>query len=271
MTSTANTEVSFKSYGGNAAENYQRYFVPTIGTAWADALLDAAHLSTGERVLDVACGTGVVTRKAAEQVGTTGTVTGLDLNPAMLAVARASGPATAEWIEASAESIPCPDGSFDVVTCSLGLQFVADQAAALGQFYRVLTDGGRVAISTGGQIPDIFETLAQALARHIAPEAAGFMRHVFSLHNHDRLQGLLEGAGFRHADVQARPRRVLLPSPPEFLWQYVNSTPLAGVVGEFDESVHVALERDVTLAWADHVEGDHLVLELDAVISTGER
>src|SRR5947199_8620160 len=86
--STSTTAVSFKQYGGNAAENYERYFVPTIGMPFATALLDAAGLHRGERVLDIACGTGVVTRLAAERVGPDGAVGGLDINPAMLAVAR---------------------------------------------------------------------------------------------------------------------------------------------------------------------------------------
>lgn len=271
MRSTTSEIVSFKTYGGNAAENYQRYFVPTIGTAWADTVLDVARLRPGERVLDVACGTGVVTRKAAEQVGVNGRVAGLDLNPAMLAVARTSGSAGTEWIEANAELIPYPDASFDVITCSLGLQFVENQAVALGEFHRVLADGGRVAISTVGPIPDIFETLAQGLARHIAPEAAGFMRHVFSLHDHDRLRGLLEGSGFGHVSVRSRKLRVLLPPPADFLWQYVHSTPLEAVVGKVSPTVQGALERDVTLAWGEHVEAGHLVFEGDAVLSTGEK
>jgi ubiquinone/menaquinone biosynthesis C-methylase UbiE len=268
---TSSTEVSYKTYSGNAAENYERYFVPTIGTAWADVLLDVADLNAGERVLDAACGTGVITRRAAAAVGESGRVVGLDLNPGMLAVGRTAVPAAAEWIEASAESIPCPDASFDVVICSLGLQFVVDQPAAVGEFHRVLTSGGRVAIGTGGRIPDVFEALAQALARHIAPEAAGFMRQVFTLHDPDRLRGLLTGAGFTQVSTWAQPRRVVLPPPAEFLWQYVHLTPLSSMVGAASPDVQAALEHDVTLAWAGHVEDGHLILEIDAILGTGEK
>src|SRR3546814_6159009 len=80
-----------------------------------------AALREGERVLDVACGTGVVTRLASEQVGATGAVSGLDVNPGMLAVARAATPEgmSIEWHEANAEAMPLPDASFDVVLCQL--------------------------------------------------------------------------------------------------------------------------------------------------------
>src|SRR4029453_13395782 len=124
-------EVSFMHYGGKPPENYERYFVPTIGAAWATALLEVSGLRSGERVLDVACGTGIVTRGASELVGPEGFVAGLDVNPGMLAVARSVSPTSIEWHESSAESIPCPDASFDVVTCSLGLQFVPDRSAAM--------------------------------------------------------------------------------------------------------------------------------------------
>ncbi|HLU68463.1 MAG TPA: methyltransferase domain-containing protein, partial [Kofleriaceae bacterium] len=127
-------EPSFgKSYAGSGPENYQRYFVPAIGAPLAAALVDAAGPRPGERVLDVACGTGVVARLVAERVGSSGAVTGLDCNPGMLAVARslpASG-ARIEWREGSAEALPLSDGSFDLVTCQMGLQFFSDRALAL--------------------------------------------------------------------------------------------------------------------------------------------
>ena len=71
-----------KAYGGSAPENYERYFVPAIGTPLARDLMKVAALRPGERVLDVACGTGVVARLASQVVGSAGTVAGLDLNPA---------------------------------------------------------------------------------------------------------------------------------------------------------------------------------------------
>jgi ubiquinone/menaquinone biosynthesis C-methylase UbiE len=201
---TSTTGVSFRQFGGNAAENYERYFVPTIGMAWATALLDAAELHPGDRVLDVACGTGVVTRLAAERVGPDGAVAGLDITPAMLAVARSvpSSGAAIEWHEASAESLPLADGRFDVVLCSLGLQFVPDKASALREMQRVLGPDGQLAIATVGPTPPLFAILEQALARHVKPEAAGFMRAVFSLHEPQELETLTSGAGFRHVEVR---------------------------------------------------------------------
>jgi ubiquinone/menaquinone biosynthesis C-methylase UbiE len=103
-------------------------------------LLRPAALRPGERVLDVACGTGVVARLAARRVGPAGTVVGLDVNPGMLAVARATTPpgTVIDWHQAPAHAASLPASAFDVVTCQLGLPFFADQAAALAEMHRVL-------------------------------------------------------------------------------------------------------------------------------------
>src|SRR5918999_3106865 len=112
-------QTSFEHFGGSAPENYERFFVPVIAAPLATELIDIAALRVGERVLGVACGTGVVARLAAERVGATGTVAGIDLNPGMLEVARSVTPPimTIEWHETSVEAMPLPDEAFDVVLC----------------------------------------------------------------------------------------------------------------------------------------------------------
>ena len=107
----------------NAAELYEELLVPTGFKPWAEDLLALAALREGDRVLDVACGTGIVARMAAERVGEAGAVTGLDLNPGMIRVARsvpAPSGAPVTWVEGSALKMPLPDVSFDVVLCQKG-------------------------------------------------------------------------------------------------------------------------------------------------------
>jgi ubiquinone/menaquinone biosynthesis C-methylase UbiE len=135
---------------GNAAELYERYVVPYILGPWAPGLVELVALQPGERVLDLACGTGVVARLAAAQVGTTGHVMGLDLNAGMLAVARSLPPpprTSITWVEGSAMAMDFPDASFDVIVCQQGFQFFPDQPAALREMHRILVPSGRVLLS----------------------------------------------------------------------------------------------------------------------------
>lgn len=264
--------VSFKQYGGSAPENYQLHFVPTIGLPFATSCLDAAGLRQGERVLDIACGTGVVTRLAAEQVGSDGAVSGLDINPAMLAVARSVPSAVPiEWHEGTAESLPFADGSFDVALSSLGLQFVPDKSAALREMWRVLVPDGRVAIATVGPISPLFATLEQALARHVTPEAAAFMKAVFSLYEPEELSRLATGAGFRNVEVQSSPVTLNFPGAAEFLWQYVHSTPLAAAVAHIDDARRAALQDDFVAGSRSFVNDDGTIGDDVSVVVTTAR
>ena len=122
---------------GGAADLYERYAVRHILGPWAPGLVASAVLQAGERVLDLACGTGVVARIAASKVGNAGRVTGLDINVAMLNAARALPPPTGAsitWVEGSATAMSLPDVSLDVVLCQQGLQFFPDKPAALGRY-----------------------------------------------------------------------------------------------------------------------------------------
>ena len=229
-----------------AAENYERYFVPSIGAPVAADLLKAASLRPGERVLDAACGTGVVTKLAAERVHPGGAVFGLDPNPAMLAVARATtrSDVSIDWRQGPAEDLPFPDESFDTVLCGMGLQFFSDKEAAMREFHRVLVPGGRVAANVPGPAPRPLQVMADGLARHIGREAASFVHTVFSLHDPDDLRNLARQADFDDVDVRSTEVPLQLPPPTEFLWQYIWSTPLAAAVAQASEEHRAALESD---------------------------
>lgn len=262
-----------KSFGATAPENYQRFFVPAIGRPLADELMRRAGLKAGERVLDVGCGTGVVTRLAAERVGGDGAVAGLDVNPGMLAVAKSVTPSEVniEWHEASADAIPLPDESFDVVLSQLSLQFVPDRGRALQEMHRVLVPGGRLILNVPGPADALFETLADAMGKHVSPQAAGFVHAVFSMDDEAELESLLGEAGFHDIDVVAEIRELSLPGARDFLWQYVRSTPLAGVVAGADEQARSALESDVLAEWSRFEDDDGMSYRQRVLTATARR
>lgn len=264
-------EISYRQYQGSAAENYERYFVPAIGRPVSGDLLGSADLRPGERVLDVACGTGLIARLAAEQVGTTGTVVGVDVAPDMIEVAGSVGgppePAI-DWREGDAAALPLPDDAFDVVLCQMGLMFVDDKAAAAAEMRRVLASGGRLAVNTPGAIQEPFEIMDEELARHISPDLAGFVRVVFSMHEPGAVASLLEDAGFQDVEARSTSTRLRLPPPADFLWQYIHLTPMGQFVEPAPDDAKAALERAVVSRWQEFVHDGATVVEQPMVVAT---
>ncbi len=270
MTTQPTTSL-YEEYAAGAAENYHRYFVPAIGEPIARRLVEAARPASGERVLDIACGTGVATRLALSAVGPQGSVTGLDANAAMLAVARSVHPAGIDWIEAPAEAVPTPDASFDLALCSMGLQFFGDRERAAGEMHRLLAPGGRAVWCTPGPTPPLFEAIDAALTNHVGPGASMFVHAVFSLHDPGEARRLMEAAGFDRVEVETTSVRLEVAPPAHFFWQYVQSTPLAAVTAGLDEAERSALEAEVVERCSPYVEDGGSVMEPGLLIATAHR
>jgi ubiquinone/menaquinone biosynthesis C-methylase UbiE len=220
---------------GSAAELYQRYLVPAITSLWAADLLDRAQPKPGDSVLDIACGTGAVTRLAAERAAT-GRVVGLDLNPGMLGVAR-SVPTTGaliEWREGSALNLPFGDCSFDLVLCQLGLQFFPDRPLALREMKRVLVPSGRVALSVYSAIErtPAANAFAKALDRHLGPDASRIKRaeHIFAAA--DEIGALMTGEGLVQVNLNTVTKRITFPSVLDYVRFQLIATPMAGLLGD---------------------------------------
>jgi ubiquinone/menaquinone biosynthesis C-methylase UbiE len=175
-------------------ELYERMLVGPLFRPWAELILDDVELAAGDRVLDIACGTGIVARLAKERLGATGVVAGIDASAPMLAVARAVG-AGIDWREGDAGKLPLRDNEqFDVVICQQGLQFFPDKPAAAREMRRALADGGRVAVSTwrsDEELP-LLRELRRIAERHVG--SVTDRRHSFG--EPGAVQALLRDAGF---------------------------------------------------------------------------
>lgn len=246
------TTANFRNYSGTAAELYESFFVPSIAIPVSGELLSAAGLKPGERVLDVGCGTGIISRAAAEQVGKTGSVTAVDLAPDMLEVAR-SIPAVGApigWYEADAASLPLPNASYDVALSQISLQFVEDRAGALAEIHRVLAPGGRIVVSTPGRIQPQFEAMEHAIVANLGPDLGAFVTAVFSMPERAALGEMVAKAGFEGVSSVEYTATLDLPGPAELLWNYVNLTPMGGIVANAPEEAKEATERQFVDACA---------------------
>jgi ubiquinone/menaquinone biosynthesis C-methylase UbiE len=181
-------------------EIYERVLVGPLFRPFAEQLMTRVGPNRGDSVIDVACGTGIVARVARERLGPEAWIVGVDVAPAMLAVARTVDP-TVDWRQGNAVSLPVSAGEqFTVLTCHQGLQFMPDKPAAIREMRRVLAPGGRVAIATWRSLEDIpgMRDLNAVAERHVGPIVDS--RHSFG--DATALKGLLVDAGFSHVNVQ---------------------------------------------------------------------
>lgn len=187
------------------AEVYDESFVPALFQQWGPIVAEAARVAPGERVLDVACGTGVLACAAAEGVGPGGRVVGLDPSEEMLAVARRKG-ARVEWKNGRAESLPFEDESFDKVVSQFGFMFFEDKRAALREAMRVLRPGGRVAIAVcdGLDHSPGYAVFTELLHRLFGHQVADAFRAPFALGDPEELLSLCADAGIADANVTRR-------------------------------------------------------------------
>jgi SAM-dependent methyltransferase len=184
-----------------AASAYESDLVPALMQAWAPRVADAAGISAGDRVLDVACGTGVLTRAAAAKAAPGGVVTGLDLDPGMLAVAARINPEL-RWQRGSASALPFADGTFDAVVSQFGLMFFPEPVVALREMMRVLVPGGRFAVAVWASLADTPAYAAEtALVERHAPRAGEVLRMPFALGDSGRLRALFTAAGVPHVEI----------------------------------------------------------------------
>ncbi|MDO8739216.1 MAG: class I SAM-dependent methyltransferase [Candidatus Deferrimicrobium sp.] len=220
---------------------------------WSTILLSHATLQARERVLDVACGTGIVARQAAPLVGTGGQVAALDMNPAMLAVARAipaTSGTTIRWHEGNAMALPFPESAFDVVLCQHGLQFFPDRAGAVREMRRVLAPGGRALVIVLQAIArhPVFEALMESVARHLSLPVSAFMTP-FALCDAAELRNLFTAAGFEKVDILPVSTTVRFPEPERFV-------PLAVISSAAAVPAFTQLESPARAALLEEVRGE---------------
>jgi SAM-dependent methyltransferase len=261
---------------GSGPEAYERHLVPAIFAPWATVLLELARLQPGERVLDAACGTGVVARAASSRVGATGKVTGVDLNPGMLEVGRATAGEAGQaitWQEGNLEALPFADRAFDVVLCQQGLQFCPDKAAAVAELRRVLREGGRLALSVWRDIRHFPYMLAVtgALADHLSAEASQRMSAPCSFGSADALRAVLRQGGFKHVQLRIDVLPMRVSSLEEFLPGQFVASPIAADVGALDQRARGKLFDDIRSRLLPYMDDAGLAVPFEAHAVTASR
>jgi ubiquinone/menaquinone biosynthesis C-methylase UbiE len=194
-------------FEGASAEGYDRGF-GSVSAQFIPTLLSSARVSPGQRVLDVATGTGIAAKAAVVAVGPTGHVIATDLSSPMLQQARERLGATpnAAFAVGNGQSLAFPDQSFDAVLCAMGLMFFTEPARGLSEFHRTVREGGWAAVSVNTTPEKAFVTRVDAvIARHAGSHPAA--HRYFSLGNASLLRSLFAAAGFRNIGTTTETRR----------------------------------------------------------------
>lgn len=250
----------------SAAEVYDAFFVPALFAQWPAAVLAAADVCEGQRVLDIGCGTGVLAREAHARVGPGGRVTAVDPNDGMLAVARRAEPAI-DWRNGVAEELPFPDESFDRAVSQFAAMFFTDPAAACSEIGRVTRRDGRIALAVWDRLEHNvgYARLAALLEELFGADAADAIRFPFSLGDEATLTALA-AHGIDNPSVTRRDGIARFDSLAAWLHTEIKGWTLADVIDDddFARLLTAASER-----LADLVGDDGVAFETSALIVSG--
>ena len=204
------SELSFKD---EAATAYDQA-VAHVSAHFLPFLLRAARLEPGQRVLDVATGTGIAAEAAIAVVGGGGHVTATDNSQAMVdrARQRLAGSPNASVVVDDGQSLSFADGSFDAVVCSFGLMFFPDPARGLSEFHRVLRPGGRAAVSVLTTPERSYNGRINVVIARRVPSLAEATARTFSIGDESRLRLLFDRAGFRDVETTTEAHAFVFPS-----------------------------------------------------------
>jgi ubiquinone/menaquinone biosynthesis C-methylase UbiE len=245
--------------------------------AATDAVLEAAQLGPGIRVLDLASGVGDPAIPIAEAIGPAGHVTGTDVGPGMIAfaaeLAQARNLRNIEFRVADVEVLPFPDNSFDVVSSRFGIMFFVDQLKAFRECLRVLKPGGRVSFVVWGtrEQPFLGATIGVLMRYVEAPAPDPDAPHAFMFGERGLLAGKLKAAGFADAREEVRTVVGRWEGTNEEYWQQFTevAAPFRPLIAKLTPEMRAKVESEIYLGLGKFADGSGFSMPLEIVIGTG--
>lgn len=258
-------------FGGSIPANYDRFLGPVIFKPYAEDLAARLPYTPGMRVLELACGTGIVTGVIKARLHADAVVVATDLSEPMLGYARGRHHPGIDWRQADAMALPFPDAAFDAVVCQFGLMFVPDKAQALHEARRVLKPGGMLALNVWANMQrNAFAQIAHnVITSFFTHDPPMFYLIPFSLDDEPLLERLLTDAGFADVVIERLGVETQSPTARDFATGLVDGNPVATAIQERAtvsiDTVRHAVEQAVAQAFGDHP----VRTRIEALVITG--
>ena len=263
------------AFVGSIPENYDRYLGPVLFEPYAQDLVDRVKVPEGGRLLEIACGTGIVTRRLRDRLPPGVKIVATDLNEAMINYARQKFRAdeNVEWKPADALDLPFGVESFDAVVCQFGLMFFPDKQRGVNEAYRVLKPGGEYIFSVWDAIErvDLAKATETVIKQFFPEDPPDFYDIPFSFHEEDRLQSVLSTAGFRETKIEVVPFPCVSASARDAAHGLIHGNPVITAINERDPAKAPAVEAALAEKIATQFGSAPVNARMQAIVCTGVR
>jgi ubiquinone/menaquinone biosynthesis C-methylase UbiE len=262
------------AFVGSIPRNYDQYLGPVMFDPYAADLVARLDLPENASVLEIACGTGIVTRRLRDSVPTSTKIVATDLNEAMIDYAKPKfgSDENVEWKTADATELPFADASFDAVVCQFGLMFFPDKPRAAGEVYRVLKPGGSFLFNVWDAIEhnDLPNLTHKIVTRYFEDNPPDFYDIPFSYYDRDTLKSLLASAGFNEVKVSVVPFPEVAPSAEDLAHGFIHGNPLINAINERNAALAPEIEAEVAKSIASQF-GDVPRAKMQAVVCSAKK
>ncbi len=262
-------------FDGSIPEYYDRHLGPLLFEPFARDLAGRLKLPPVARVLELACGTGILTRRVRLELTPGSTLIATDLNIPMLDFARTrAGIGTGvEWRQADAMELPFDDEEFDAILCQFGVMFFPDQPAAMLEVLRCLKPGGRLLFSTWGPLKanPLAEAAHEVVVRFFPENPPDFYRVPYGLHDTHRLRRLLVNAGFEDIDMEIVVKKVRATSALQAAEGLIRGDPIIHAIRERDGALEQPIVEALSALLSERFGDDPMRVTTEARVMGARR